>query len=89
MHSYVTYRDLDTNDSEDYKFECGKTHKFSWVGSSSSSSLVKHNKDGKFEIKLADDCSSITEDSSLKKSMSQSLRVNGFVAGVLMIAANI
>ena len=46
VHSYVTYRELDTGDSDDFVVECGKTHYFAWVGSTSSSSLVKHNKKG-------------------------------------------
>jgi hypothetical protein len=46
VHSYVTYREMDTGDSNDFVVECGMTHKFAWVGSSSSSNLVKHNQAG-------------------------------------------
>ena len=50
---------MDTGDSNNYVIDCGKTHKFAWVGSSASSSLVKHNKKGQFELNLDTDCSVI------------------------------
>ena len=28
VHTYVTYREMDTGDSKDFVLECGKTHKF-------------------------------------------------------------
>ena len=57
VHSYTTYRDLDTGDSSDRTIECGTNHVFAWVGSTSSSSMVKHNKSGRWELYLDSDCS--------------------------------
>ena len=69
VHTYVTFRDMDTSDTEDFVFECGKTHSFSWVGHSDNSGLVKHNKDGDFQIELADDCSSVATGSAVSRSL--------------------
>ena len=62
VHSYTTYRALSTGDVKDFKIDCGKTHDFAWVGHSSSSSMIKHNKKGSFLLKLNDDCSVVTDD---------------------------
>ena len=48
VHSYTTYREMDTGESKDYVIECGKIHKFAWVGSSLTSEFAKHNKIGQF-----------------------------------------
>ena len=58
VHNYTTYRARFTGDSMDGpEIECGKNHLFAWVGSSTTSSKVKHDKTGKFELELAADCS--------------------------------
>jgi len=50
---------LDTQDAKDFKFDCGKTYKFSWTFSKDSSdSTVDKSllKTGEFEITLDDQC---------------------------------
>ena len=52
-------RALDTLDAkQDFKIECGKDYKFSWVGHTSSSKMSsKHNKSGDWNISFNADCS--------------------------------
>ena len=65
-YKFVTYRKLDTADSSDTEIKCGKEYTFSWVGHSGTASMRKHNKSGRFQFKIADDCSVSSEGKEFK-----------------------
>ena len=58
-YNFVTYRKTNTADDKDTTLSCSVTQNFKWVGNTSSSAIIKHNRTGSWTLNLGlnDDCS--------------------------------
>lgn len=68
---------LDTLDAKDFKFECGKTYKFSWVFSKDSSDPTVDKsalKTGEFDLTLDDKCAGKQQVGGAPKSLKDKMK---------------